>query len=80
MFEGGDCLQFSGNPRRLTLLVVRLFRFALISTFRIYDALEGYFAAQKMFSESMNRRASSMGKMVRPNGPALVQRSFHSDQ
>ena len=36
--------------------------------------------AQKMSSEAMNRRASSMGRMVRPNGPALVQRSFHSDQ
>ncbi len=40
----------------------------------------GYPAAQKMSSESMNRSASSSGRMVRPNGPALVQRSFHSDQ
>ena len=40
----------------------------------------GYRAAQKMSSEAMNRRASSMDRMVRPNGPALVQRSFHSDQ
>jgi hypothetical protein len=39
-----------------------------------------YPAAQKMSSDAMNRRASSMGRMVRPNGPTLVQRSFHSDQ
>jgi len=39
-----------------------------------------YPAAQKMSSEAMNLKASSMGRMVRPNGPALVQRSFHSDQ
>ena len=39
-----------------------------------------YPAAQKMSSEAMNLKASSMGRMVRPKGPALVQRSFHSDQ
>jgi GST-like protein len=40
----------------------------------------GYRTAQKMSSDAMNRRASSMGRTVRPSGPALVQRSFHSDQ
>ena len=50
-------------------------------TFRIFlHSPAGYRAAQKMSSEAMNRRASSMGRMVRPNGPALVQRCFHNDQ
>jgi hypothetical protein len=49
-------------------------------TFRILYPFAGHPAAQKMSSEAMNRRASSRGRMVRPNGPALVQRSFHSDQ
>jgi hypothetical protein len=39
-----------------------------------------YLIAQKMSSDAMNRSASSSGKTVRPNGPALVQRSFHKDQ
>jgi hypothetical protein len=53
----------------------------LSSTFRIFAlSTGGYRTAQKMSSEAMKRRASSMGRMVRPNGPALVQRSFHSDQ
>jgi hypothetical protein len=45
--------------------------------FRRWD---GYGIAQKMSSEAMNLRAWSRGRMVRPNGPAVVQRSFHSDQ
>jgi hypothetical protein len=49
-------------------------------TFRIFYRRAGYPAAQKMSSEAMKCSASSMGRMVRPNGPALVQRSFHSDQ
>ena len=49
-------------------------------TFRIFYRPAGYPAAQKMSSEAMKCSASSMGRMVRPNGPALVQRSFHSDQ
>ena len=50
-------------------------------TFRIFAlSTGGYRTAQKMSSEAMKRRASSTGRTVRPSGPALVQRSFHSDQ
>ena len=54
--------------------------YVLSWTFRIFYRPAGYPAAQKMSSEAMKCSASSMGRMVRPNGPALVQRSFHSDQ
>jgi hypothetical protein len=49
-------------------------------TFRIFRRADHYRIAQKMSSDAMNRSASSSGKVVRPNGPALVHRSFHSDQ
>jgi hypothetical protein len=39
-----------------------------------------YRAAQKVSSVTMNASASSSGRTVRPNGAALSQRSFHSDQ
>jgi hypothetical protein len=36
--------------------------------------------AQKMSYYAIKRMASSTGRIVRPNGPASVQHSFHSDQ
>jgi hypothetical protein len=51
----------------------------LSSTFRIFCP-GPYRMAQKMSSDAMNSRARSSDSMVRPNGPALTQRSFQSDQ
>lgn len=56
-----------------------LLQVQLSLSFRIFRTAGNYPAAQKMSSEAMNRRASSMGRMVRPNGPTLAHRSFHSD-
>ena len=49
-------------------------------TFRIFRHVSHARIAQKMSSDAMNWSASSSGKIVLPNGPALVHRSRHSDQ
>lgn len=57
-----------------------ILRVVLIWTFRIFRHVSHARIAQKMSSDAMNWSASSSGKIVLPNGPALVHRSRHSDQ
>ena len=66
------------QPLRRALADLDVDTFARLSAFSVMG--HRYWIAQKMSSEAMNLRAWSSGSTVRPNGPALVHRSFHSDQ
>ena len=66
------------NPLTIRALSISGVTWTRLSAFS--TGLKAQRSTQKMSSCAMKSRASSIGRTVRPKGPAAVHRSFQADQ